>query len=154
MRATPRKFTARAIRHPRNSPTRSPNPNPRRYDLAGTFREVPHGDELAEEWECFRTSATNATHCVRLPAMEPSWSLRAEGTDGFTTDQLECRDLETKEAMGTQPPPPPPPPRLPPPSPPPGAPPQPPSPPPPSPKPLPPFPDAPPDPAPESAEGV
>ena len=76
---------------------------------------MPHGDELAEEWECFRTSATNATHCVRLPAMEPSWSLRAEGTDGFTTDQLECRDLETKEAMGTQPPPPPPPPRLPPP---------------------------------------
>ena len=73
---------------------------------------MPHGDELAEEWECFRTSATNATHCVRLPAMEPSWSLRAEGTDGFTTDQLECRDLETKEAMGTQPPPPPPPPRL------------------------------------------
>ena len=149
---------ARAIDHPRNStrnsPTRSLNPHPRRYDLAGTFREVPHGDELAEEWECFRTSATNATHCVRLPAMEPSWSLRAEGTDGFTTDQLECRDLETKEAMGTQPPPPPPPPRLPPPSPPPGAPPQPPSPPPPSPKPLPPFPDAPPDPAPESAEGV
>ena len=54
---------------------------------------MPHGDELAEEWECFRTSATNATHCVRLPAMEPSWSLRAEGTDGFTTDPVSYTHL-------------------------------------------------------------